>query len=74
MGMRGHRIQSPFSCPLQCPYYSHPKATPTCLGSLAVHLPNKYLLSTYNVPGTVLGTGDIVVNLCKISLLTELLF
>lgn len=71
MGIRGHRIQPPFPCPLQCPHNSHPKAIPTCLGSSVVHLLNKYLLSTYNVPGTVLGTGAIVVNTCAKSLSSQ---
>lgn len=33
--------------------------------SLPLNLFNKYLLSTYCVPGTVLGTGDTAVNTAK---------
>ena len=32
---------------------------------LLLNLFNRYLLSTYYVPGTVLGTGDTAVNMAK---------
>lgn len=39
-----------------------------------IHSHNKYLLSTYCGPGTVLGAGDTLLNQTKISVLLELTF
>lgn len=44
---------------------SFPNALPACkMGRLSrsIHPSNKHLSSTYCMPGTVLGTGDEVVN------------
>lgn len=40
--------------------YSH--NTSFTISNFAIARPDKYLLSTYDVPGIVLSTGDVVVN------------